>query len=495
MALVRFGPSTGYRGGTNADMLLLGAGMKANLSATRRTLWRDEARAMLSLAWPLILSNLTMSLIHATDVFLLGKLGPDALAAGALATNLVMSISIFGMGLLTACAPMIASEIGRRRNSVRDVRRTVRQGLWLAVCFCVPVWSALWFADDIFRALGQQPDLARDAASMVRTLMWSMLPFLGITVLRCFISAKERPIWTLVAGLFGVIANAVLNYGLILGNFGFPQLGLVGAGLGSSIVNLLMFLLLAVVLMRHPDFRRYRLFGNLWRSDWSRYAAIWKLGAPIGLTMGFEASVFTAAVFLMGLISTAAVAAHAVALQIASLTFMVPLGIAQATTVRVGMGYGRRDPAGITRSGWTGFVLGVGFMAFTALLMWVFPRPLIGLFVEDGGQGTDVTNLAISFLAVAAVFQVVDGAQVLGAGMLRGLHDTRMPMFFALFGYWVIGIGVGAVFAFLLDMGGVGIWIGLATGLAVVSVMMLWRWSWRTRLGLVPQPLKKESGD
>lgn len=457
------------------------------MSATRQTLWRDEARAMLSLAWPLILSNLTMSLIHATDVFLLGKIGPDALAAGALATNLVMSISIFGMGLLTACAPMIASEIGRRANSVRDVRRTVRQGLWMAVSFCVPVWTLLWFADDIFRALGQQPELARGAAAMVRTLMWSMLPFLGITVLRCFISAKERPIWTLVVGLFGVIANAILNYGLILGHFGFPRLGLVGAGLGSSIVNGLMFLFLAIVVMRHRDFRRYRLLGHFWRADWSRYRAIWRLGAPIGLTMGFEASVFTAAVFLMGLISTAAVAAHAVALQIASLTFMVPLGIAQATTVRVGLGYGRRDPHGITRSGWTGFTLGVGFMACTALLMWIFPRPLVGLFVETGTPGgMAVMDLAIAFLAVAAIFQIVDGAQVLGAGMLRGLHDTRVPMFFALFGYWVIGIGVGALFAFRLGWGGVGIWIGLATGLAVVSVMMLWRWSRRTRLGLVP---------
>lgn len=457
------------------------------MSATRQTLWREEARAMLSLAWPLILSNLTMSLIHATDVFLLGRLGPDALAAGALATNLVMSISIFGMGLLTACAPMIASEIGRRANSVRDVRRTVRQGLWMAVSFCVPVWTFLWFAEDIFRALGQQPDLARGAAAMVRTLMWSMLPFLGITVLRCFISARERPIWTLVVGLFGVIANAILNYGLILGHFGLPRMGLVGAGLGSSIVNGLMFLFLAIVVMRHRDFRRYRLLGHFWRTDWARYRAIWRLGAPIGLTMGFEASVFTAAVFLMGLISTAAVAAHAVALQIASLTFMVPLGIAQATTVRVGLGYGRRDPHGITRSGWTGFTLGVGFMACTALLMWIFPRPLVGLFVDTGTPGgMAVMDLAIAFLAVAAIFQIVDGAQVLGAGMLRGLHDTRVPMLFALFGYWVIGIGVGALFAFRLGWGGVGIWIGLATGLAVVSMMMLWRWSRRTRLGLVP---------
>lgn len=451
--------------------------------------WRDEARAMLSLAWPLILSNLTMALIHATDVFLLGKLGPGALAAGALATNLVMSVSIFGMGLLTACAPMIASEIGRKSNSVRDVRRTVRQGLWMAISFAIPVWGGLWFSEDLFLAMGQQPQLAHDAALMVRTLMWSILPFVGITVLRCFISAKERPVWTLVAGLVGVIANAILNYGLILGNFGLPQLGLVGAGIGTSVVNLLMFLLLVVVVVRHKAFRRYRLFGNFWRADWPRYRSIWTLGAPIGLMMGFEASVFTAAVFLMGLISTAAVAAHSVALQIASLTFMVPLGIAQAITVRVGMGYGRRDPDAIRRSGWTGFAVAVGFMAVTAIAMWLFPRPLIGLFVDVAAPGgAEVMELAVTFLAVAAIFQIVDGAQVAGAGMLRGLHDTTVPMIIALVGYWGIGIGVGAWLAFRAGWAGVGIWAGLATGLGIVAVLMLIRWLLRYRLGLVPAP-------
>lgn len=451
------------------------------------SLWREEFRATLLLAWPLILSNLSGSLIHATDVFLLGRLGPEALAAGALATNLVMSLSIFGMGLLIACSPLIASEIGRRRHSVRDVRRTVRQGLWMAVSFCLPVWAVLWQAEALFLLLGQQPALAEGAAVMVRALMWSMLPFLGVTVLRTFVSAKERTIWTLVVGLFGVVANAVLNYGLILGNFGLPRLGLFGAGLGSSIVNYAMFALLAAIVAWHPDFRRYRLFGRFWRPDWRRYREIWRLGAPIGLTLGFEASVFSAAVFLMGLIGTAEVAAHAIALQIASLTFMVPLGIAQATTVRVGMSHGRRDPAGIARSGWAGFALGVGFMTMTALGIWAFPGALAGLFIDgNGAQAEQVTRLSITFLMVAAIFQIADGAQVMGASMLRGLHDTRVPMIFAAIGYWVIGIGVGTILAFPLGWGGVGIWAGLATGLAVVSLLMLGRWSRRTRLGLVP---------
>jgi MATE family multidrug resistance protein len=462
-------------------------GNKDGAEAAGRASWGSEVRATLFLAWPLILSNLSGALIHATDVYLLGKIGPEALAAGALAVNLVMSLSLFGMGLMVATAPMIASEIGRNPHSVRDVRRTVRQGLWLAVSFCIPVWIALSFSEQIFRALGQQPDLARGAASMVHTLMWGMLPFLGMVVLRSFLSARNRTIWALIVTLLGVIANAVLNYGLILGGFGLPALGLVGAGLGSSLVNVLMFLIMAAILLWHKDFRRYRLFGRFWRADWPRYRTMVRLGLPIGMTMGFEASVFSAAIFLMGLISTASVAAHAIALQIASITFMVPLGLAQATTVRVGIGYGRKDEVMIREAGWAGFVLGVGFMSLTALAMWAFPSAMIELFIDPNRPGSgEVIALAVSFLLVAAVFQVVDGAQVMGAAMLRGLHDTRVPMYFALFGYWGIGIGVGAILAFYFGLQGVGVWIGLATGLAVVSLLMLWRWMRRTQLGLVP---------
>ena len=449
--------------------------------------WRDEARATLSLAGPLILSNLSGAMIHATDVFLLGKLGPSALAAGALAANLVMAISLFGMGLMVATAPMIASEIGRKSHSVRDVRRTVRQGLWLALSFSVPIWILLAFAEEIFRALGQQPDLAREAGNMVSTLKWSIFPFLGMVVLRSFISARDRTIWALVVTLLGVLANAVLNYGLILGNFGLPQLGPAGAGLGSSLVNFLMFGLMALILVIHRDFRRYHLFGRFWRADWPRFKALVRLGLPIGLTMGFEASVFSVAIFLMGLISTAAVAAHAVALQIASITFMVPLGLAQATTVRVGLGYGRRDTELIARAGWTGFALGVGFMSLMAVVMWGFPGTLVRLFVDSDAAGSAaVIPLAVAFLQIAALFQIVDGGQVMGAAMLRGLHDTRIPMIYALIGYWGIGIGVGAVLAFPLRLEGQGIWIGLATGLAAVAVLMVVRWSRREVLGLLP---------
>ena len=459
----------------------------ANSSGTRSP-WRDELRATALLSWPMILSNLTMMLIGVTDVILLGWLGPRELAAGALGHNLAMIFAIFCMGLMTATAPMMASEKGRRPHSVRDIRRTVRQGFWSALAVMIPIWAILWNAETILLAAGQQPDLAADAAIFVRAYMWSILPFICFLVLRNFVAALERPIFAMVVSLGAVIANAVINYGLILGNYGLPQLGLLGAGIGSTITNLLQLGVMLAVVSLHPKFRRYKLLGRWWRADWPRFRQIWRLGLPIGVTMGFEGGVFAIAILLMGLINEASVAAHAIALQIASLTFMVPMGLAQAATVRVGLAYGRRDATGITRAGWTGFVLGTGFMAVMAVFIYLFPEALIGIFITPvDAETTQVFNLAVGFLMVAAIFQIVDGAQVVGAGMLRGLHDTTVPMYFAAFGYWVVGIGVGAWLAFRQGWDGIGVWTGLATGLAVVSILMLIRWSMRERLRLLPK--------
>lgn len=447
--------------------------------------WRAEIRATLLLAYPLILTNLAQAVIHATDVILLGWVGPRTLAAGALGVNLFNACLIFGVGLVTAAAPMMARELGRFRHSVRDVRRTVRQAMWAAIVVCIPFWLLLWNAEAILLLLGQEPALAADASLFVRAVMWGLLPYLFFLILRSFISALEKPLWSLAVGGAAVLFNAVINYGLIFGAWGFPELGLRGAGIGSALSNFLMFIGLAIVVTRHRDFRRYRLFGRFWRPDRERFSEIWRLGLPIAVTLFMEISVFNAAVFLMGLISTAALAAHAIAIQIASLSFMVPLGLAQAVTVRVGLAYGRRDPVGIARAGWTSFALGEGFMAAMALVMLSFPHLLVYAFLDETDpRNAEVIGLAVSFLAVAALFQVVDGAQSIGAGMLRGLHDTTVPMIYAALGYWVIGLGVGVGLAFGLGWGGVGIWIGLASGLAVVAVLMVARWIRRDRLGL-----------
>lgn len=452
--------------------------------------WRLETRATLLLAYPLVLTNLAQSLIHATDVVLLGRVGPETLAAAALGVNLYIFCLIFGMGLLTAAAPMIARERGRKPHSVRDVRRTVRQAMWTAVLLVVPMWLFLWNARSVLILLGQDPVLAGEAQVFVRHLMWALLPAFLYLVLRNFLAALERPLLSLMVAMGAVVVNAIVNTGLIFGmpSLGIPALGLAGAGIGSSITVTIEFLVMATIIARHRRFRRYHLFGRFWRPDWARFRQMWTLGLPIAVTLTLEVGVFNAAVFLMGLIGTASLAAHQIAIQIASLTFMVPMGLAQAVTVRVGHAYGRGDAAAIGRAGWTSFWLATAFMTLMAAVMWAAPLHLVRIFIDpaDPVNGA-VVPLAVSFLGVAALFQIVDGAQAVGAGMLRGLHDTKVPMAFALFGYWVAGMGTAVALGFGLGWGGVGIWSGLAIGLAVVSVLMIWRWSLRDRIGLLPR--------
>jgi MATE family multidrug resistance protein len=451
------------------------------------TPWRTEAHALLSLALPLILGNLGWSAIAATDLLLLGRLGPDAVAAGSLALNLYQAFLVFGIGLTTAASPLIASERGRRLHSVRDIRRTVRQTVWAAAMFCVPAWILLWQAEPILILIGQDPELSAQAATLIHPLQWGLLPYFVFLVLRNFVSALERPIWGVIVTLATVPFNALAGWVLIFGHFGFPAMGLHGAGIASLLTSIFMGLGMVLVVSVHRGFRRYHLFGRFWVADWNRLRTVGKIGLPIALTLGFEVTVFNAAVFLIGLIGRAELAAHAVAIQIAALCFMVPMGIGQAATVRVGYAHGRRDRAAIGRAGWLALALGTAFAGCTATLLITLPRTLIDGFIDvDVPANAQVVSLAVSFLAVAALFQLVDAAQAIGAGVLRGLQDTRMPMIFAAVGYWVIGIGTGTILAFPLKMGGVGIWLGLATGLGVVAVLVVWRWSRRERLGLIP---------
>jgi MATE family multidrug resistance protein len=446
--------------------------------------WLDELRATLRLAWPLILANLTQQVIQATDILLMGRLGATELAAATLALNLTFTINVFLLGLVTATSPMMATALGQRFNAVRDVRRTFRAGLWLMALALPPYWLVLWHVGALMRGFGISAELAGQGEIFLRAYMWCTAPWLLFQLLRNFVAALERPRVVLALSIAGIALNALLSWSLIFGHFGLPALGLVGGGVGSTLTWLAMCAALVAVTTLDRRFRRFHLFGNWWRFDRQRTLAMVRLGWPIGATMALEMGVFALAAYFMGWIGAPAVAADAIALQLAALTFLVPLGLGQAATVRVGLALGRRDPAGITRAGWTAWVMGVAFMGAMALAMWSAPRPLVTLFLDDVPQNSAVIALAVSFLRVAAAFQLVDGAQVIGAGMLRGLHDTRWPLIFALVGYWVVGLGIGAWLAFAADWQGVGIWVGLAAGLAVVAALMLGRWLIRDRLAL-----------
>ncbi|WP_343343599.1 MATE family efflux transporter [Sphingomicrobium sp. XHP0239] len=451
------------------------------------TSWKRELRVTLALAWPLILTNLTMASVQAIDTFFVGRYGTAELAAVALALNLTFALNLIALGVITAASPMMATALGRGRGRVKDVRRSFRQSVWLAITITVPVWAILMNAEMVIGWLGQDPALAADAQTFLWGYLWSTFLFLLFNAMRNFLAALERPGWILLISASSIPINSLLDYALIFGEWGAPELGVFGAGIASTITWTLMAAAMVVVVLSDRQFRRYHLFARFWRPDWDRYRNMWKLGLPIGLAMGFEGGIFSAAAYLMGLVGQNALAAHAIALQIAALSFMVPWGISQAATVRVGVMLGRGDRQGIAIAGNVAWVLGIGFMSFMALFLFLFPQQLIGLFLADTPENAEVVALGASFLVIAAIFQIVDGAQVVGAGVLRGLHDTRVPMVFTFIGYWLIGIGAGAWLAFERGWDGVGIWSGLAIGLAIVAVLMWWRWQRREALGLTSE--------
>ncbi len=428
-------------------------------------LWRSEIRATVALAWPMVLTNLGQTAMTATDVMMMGRLGPQALAASALGSNLYFMPMIFGLGLILATSPMMA------------------KGLWLAVFAAVPIWLFLWHGEEVLLAMGHEPALAHQAGIYLRWLQWAVLPFYGYIVLRSFISALERPGWALVIVFLAVACNVLLNWMFIFGNLGAPAMGIAGSGFATTLSSVLMFAGLALVVVVEKKFRRYQIFGRFWRSDWPRLRTLLRLGLPIAGILAFEVTIFNVSALLMGLIDADSLAAHAIAIQIGSISFMVPLGLNQAATVRVGLAHGARNPEGVSRAGWTSFVIGVSFMALTGLVMILAPHLLIRAFIDVADPANaHVIGLAVSFLAFAALFQVFDGAQAVAAGMLRGLHDTRVPMIYAAIGYWGVGLPLGVLLAFHFGMAGIGIWIGLALGLAVVAVLLLARWLRRDRL-------------
>lgn len=443
---------------------------------------RREILATLILAWPIILSNISQMLVNATDVFLLGRVGKDAMAASAIGVGLVITPLVFGIGLIQASSPIIAKELGARAHAVREVRRTVRASMWVAFFYSIPIMIILWFSGNFARLAGLDAKLSNNIGIFVRGLLFEILPVLLIVALRNFVVALHRPIWSMIIGFFNVGFNAFINSGLILGYWGLPKLGLLGAGIGSALTALVSLFLFIIVIKTDRRFKRYHIFGHFWHFDIERIKSLWNLGLPIGLQIGFEVSVFSLAVFLMGYISEIAAAAHSIAIQIASVTFMVPMGIAQAATVRVGNAFGRANTKEIGAAGWSAFIIGVGFMSLMAIIMFLFPKQLAGIFIDEGVESSAAVILtSVGFIKIAAIFQIADGAQVVGAGMLRGLHDTKWPMVFAAIGYWGIGIGAGIYLGFVLKMGGNGIWWGLAIGLGAVAIMMIWRWVQRNK--------------
>ena len=447
--------------------------------------WRGEFAATLRLSWPLAAANLLQMLTYAVDVIFIARLGEAQLAASALAVALFGLVLWALSGLTGAVAPVIAAELGERAPALRPVRRGIRMALWLALGSGVVGMGLCLLLGPLMRITGQDAQIVGLANEYNTVIVWSLVPMLFNNVLRSFVSALDRPILATLITAGGIGVNALANYAFIFGNFGMPELGLRGAGVATIITTLATLAAYVIAIRLDPRLHRYRIFGRWWAPDWVRFWQIVRIGTPIALTITAEAGIFGAAAFLMGNIGTAQLAAHTVALQIAALAFQVPFGVGQAATIRVGYFYGARDPEGMKRAGWAAIAIGTGFMGATALAMIVAPRYLLAIYVDPWDPANAVLiGYALTYIVIAAAFQLFDGMQAVAAGALRGLQDTRVPMWIAAFAYWVPGIGTSLVLGFMTPLEGVGVWIGLATGLTVAAALLVWRWAARDRLGL-----------
>ncbi|MBP6364091.1 MAG: MATE family efflux transporter [Novosphingobium sp.] len=451
------------------------------------TPWRTEFGATLRLAVPLAATNLLQMLIHAVDVIFIARLGDEPLAASSL------GIAVFGLtmwamtGLTGACAPLIAAELGRRGPAVREVRRTVRMGLWVSVGFGLLGMGIGFSGEAILLASGQDAQISALSGQFLAILSWAMIPMVLASVFRIFVAALGKPAYATGITLLALGTNIFGNWVLVFGNLGMPALGLEGSAISSLITSLAMIAAYVAVIGQDRLLRRYHIFGRWWRPEWQRLRQIMVIGTPIALTVLAEAGLFSGAALLMGRIGSVELAAHTLALNLAALTFQIPFGIAQAATIRVGYHFGAQDRAAAGRAGWAALLVSVLFMGVMAAGMMAAPRFILSLYVDPAApQNAAMVAFAVQYLVIAAAFQLFDGAQAVAAGALRGLQDTRMPLLIALFGYWMIGFVVAIWLGFYTPLEGTGVWIGLAVGLVVVAALLSWRWHRREALGLLP---------
>jgi MATE family multidrug resistance protein len=443
-------------------------------AATPRHHLAVELTETLKLAVPIALTQLGQIAMMTTDLALIGRLGDVAVAAAALASTVFWISFTFGMGLASAVAPLAAQAFGARNP--RLVRRSLRVGLWAALLISLPIMTFPLYGEQILLTLGQAPATAHLAQRYLLGLAWGIAPALGFLAIRGFMGAVNRPEPGLWITLAAIPANAVLVYLLIHGKLGLPRLELFGAGLATTIVSFGMFLAALWFAHGRRPFRKYQILGHIWRVDWMLMRQLVVIGAPISIAFLMEYGLFSAAALLMGLISTTALAAHQIALQVTAILFMVPFGIGMAATVRVGHAVGRNDAAAVKRAGFVATLLGIASVSSLTLAVilarFAIARFFFGEAVQSAGA---VIELTATLLLIGATFFVADGIQTVAAGALRGMNDTRVPLLFAAISYWMIGFTTAYGLAFWTELGAVGVWIGLSCGTAVYAVLLILR--------------------
>ncbi|MCF6315724.1 MAG: MATE family efflux transporter [Marinosulfonomonas sp.] len=438
--------------------------------------YRAHARATLLLGLPLIGSHLAQFAIHMTDTLMLGWYDIKALAAVTIAGSFWFLLFIMGSGFAFAVAPMVASAEASGEGT--QVRRVTRMGMWISLIYGVAVLPLMWWSGPLLILLGQDVEISQIAQEYLRITCLGTLPALLVMVLKNYLAALERAGIVLWITLSAVVLNALVNYALIFGNFGAPELGVKGAAISSLVMQSLSFIALAIYIMRKlPE---HAMFQRFWRIDREAFGAVFQMGWPIGMTNLAESGLFTASAVMVGWIGTAELAAHGIALQLTAITFMVQVGFSNVATIRAGQAYGTRNALSLKRGAQVVLAMSAVVSVFVVIAFLTVPAPLVGAFLapDDPERGL-IIGIGVSLLAVAALFQFADSAQVMALGLLRGVHDTKVPMIIAAVAYWPLGLSAGYLLGFTYGYGAVGVWMGLVVGLAVAGVLMMYRF-WAT---------------
>ena len=436
---------------------------------------RRELRPTASLAAPVVIAEVGWVAMQIVDVAMVGRLGPEAIGAVGVGSALFLAFSVFGMGLLLGLDTLVSQAFGAGAPAECD--RWLRHGVFLALALTAPIGLLARIAGSRLDVWGFDPDVLVLVRPYFAIVTWSLPPLLLYAAFRRYLQAVSvvRPIMTALVTANAV--NAAANWVLIFGNLGVPALGVDGAGWATCLSRVYMATVLAAVIARR-GVRPWTLIAGVRIRGLRRILA---LGWPAAIQATLEYGAFAAVTMLAARLTPSTLAAHQIVINLAGLTYMVPLGIASAGAVRVGHAVGRRDAAGASAAGWTAIALGAVFMASAAAIFLAAPRAILGIFTADG----QVVQAGLTLIAVVALFQIFDGLQGVATGALRGLGDTRTPMLLNLAGHWMVGLPVGYLLCFAIGWGVVGLWIGVSTGLILVGSLVTALW-WRRARALVP---------
>ena len=430
---------------------------------------------MLVLGLPLVGANLAGFSIHMTDTIMLGWYDVTSLAAATVATGLWFITFIVGAGFGRAVTPMVAEAV--EQGDETRARRVTRMALWLSAIYSVLLIVPFMYGEQVLLAMGQAPAVAHEGGLYLRIAVLGMFPAMGAQVLRSYLGALEMTAIQLWITLVALVANAVVNYALIFGNFGAPEMGIEGAAIASVVIQILQLVALAMYAQyKRPE---AELFRRIWKSDNEAMGQVFRLGLPIGLTSFAEGGLFAASSVMMGWIGEIELAAHGIALQLTAFMFMFHVGMSEAATIRASRQYGSRNEVELRRGAATAYAVSLSFGVMVVAVFLLVPGFLVGLFLDPNEPARDaVLALGVVLIMLSALFQFVDAAQIVALSVLRGVQDTRVPMWLAIVSYWVVGMPASYVMTFTLGWGPMGLWLGLTVGLGMAALSLGWRlWS------------------